>query len=36
MHATEAMIKIARSVEEDKCKVNASVGCKAEGMSRAP
>ena len=29
-------IKIARSVEEDECEVNASVECKAEGMSTAP
>ena len=36
VHATEALIKIARLVEEDKCEVNASVGCKAEGMSTAP
>ena len=36
VHAKEAMIKIACLVEEDKCEVNASVGCKAEGMSTAP
>ena len=33
VHATEATIKIARSVEEDECEVNASVECKAEGKS---
>ena len=36
VHAKKAVIKIAHSVEEDKCEVNASVGCKDEGMSTAP
>ena len=36
VHATGAVIKIACSVEEDECEVNASLGCKAEGKSTAP
>ena len=32
---TEAMMETARSVKEDGCEINASVGCKAEGKSTA-
>ena len=31
VNATEATMKTARSVEEDRREVNVSVGCKAEG-----
>ena len=32
LNATEATMKTARSVEEDGCEVNESVGCEAEGL----
>ena len=31
LNATEATMKAARSVKEDGCEVNVSVGCEAEG-----
>ena len=31
VNATEETMKTARSVEEDGCEVNISVGCEAEG-----
>ena len=35
VNTTDAKMETARSVEEDGCEIDASVGCKAEGKSTA-
>ena len=35
VNTMEAKIEMARLVKEDRCEVDASMGCKAEGKSMA-